>query len=55
MLAVRDHGGEGPDVLLVHALGMCALNWDKVAAPLTRTCRVLAIDPLEATVGGGQR
>ena len=44
MLAVRDYGGEGQEVLLAHALGMCAMNWDGVAEPLTRTCRVLAID-----------
>lgn len=43
-IAVRDHGGSGPTVLLVHALGMCAANWDRVAPFLTRSCRVLAID-----------
>lgn len=43
-LAVRDYGGHGPVVLLVHALGMCAMNWDRVAIPLARTCRVLAVD-----------
>lgn len=31
-------------LLLVHALGMCAKNWDRVAVPLSQTCRVLAID-----------
>ncbi len=44
VLAVRDHGGDGPAVLLVHALGMCSVNWDRVAPPLAATCRVLALD-----------
>lgn len=44
VIAVRDHGGSGPTVLLVHALGMCAVNWDRVAPLLTSSCRVLAID-----------
>lgn len=43
-IAVRDHGGEGPTVLLVHALGMCAVNWQRVAVLLRESCRVLAMD-----------
>ncbi|MDO5628875.1 MAG: alpha/beta hydrolase [Mobilicoccus sp.] len=43
-VAVRDYGGQGAPVLLVHSLGMCAVNWDEVGPVLARSCRVFAID-----------
>ncbi|GGV07461.1 hypothetical protein GCM10010182_28150 [Actinomadura cremea] len=43
-LAVRDHGGRGSPVLLLHGLGGTLLHWDAVAALLTGAHRVLAMD-----------
>ncbi|MEV0165611.1 alpha/beta fold hydrolase [Nonomuraea fuscirosea] len=43
-LAVRDHGGDGPPVLLLHGLGGTLLHWDAVAPLLTGSCRVVATD-----------
>lgn len=43
-IAVRDYGGSGPMVLLVHAFGMCAMNWERVGPRVAQQCRVLAID-----------
>lgn len=31
-------------MLLVHALGMSSVNWDRVGVPLARECRVVAMD-----------
>ncbi|SDK84567.1 alpha/beta fold hydrolase [Nonomuraea jiangxiensis] len=43
-LAVRDHGGDGAPVLLLHGLGGTLLHWDAVAPLLTGSHRVLAMD-----------
>ncbi|GAA2212283.1 hypothetical protein GCM10009850_077450 [Nonomuraea monospora] len=43
-LAVRDHGGDGPPVLLLHGLGGTLLHWDAVAPLLTGSHRVVAMD-----------
>lgn len=43
-LAVRDHGGDGPAVLLLHGLGGTLDAWDEVAPLLTPAHRVLAMD-----------
>ncbi|GAA1627241.1 alpha/beta hydrolase [Nonomuraea maheshkhaliensis] len=43
-LAVRDHGGDGPPVLLLHGLGGTLLHWDALAPLLTGTRRVVAMD-----------
>ena len=43
-LAVRDHGGEGPPVLLLHGLAGHAGEWDETAAWLTPRHRVLALE-----------
>ena len=42
-VAAYDLGGEGPDVVLVHATGFCAAVWAPMAASL-RGCRVVALD-----------
>jgi pimeloyl-ACP methyl ester carboxylesterase len=42
-LAVRDHGGDGPDVLLLHGAGRTALDWELLAAALPGF-RVVAMD-----------
>jgi pimeloyl-ACP methyl ester carboxylesterase len=42
-LAVRDLGGDGPDVLLVHGAGRTALDWVPLVAAL-RGFRVVALD-----------
>lgn len=39
-----DHGGAGPDIVLVHGLGGSHLNWDLIAPRLTPYGRVLALD-----------
>jgi pimeloyl-ACP methyl ester carboxylesterase len=41
-----DHGGpvDGPLLVCVHGLGGSLVNWAGVAPPLSRTCRVLALD-----------
>ncbi|MGW2310726.1 alpha/beta fold hydrolase [Actinomadura luteofluorescens] len=43
-LAVRDHGGSGSPVLLLHGLGGTLLHWDAVAPLLTGAHRVVAMD-----------
>lgn len=43
-LTVRDHGGDGPDVLFVHAPGFCAAAFDRVAARLAGRVHAYAID-----------
>ncbi|MEW2354258.1 alpha/beta hydrolase [Spirillospora sp. NPDC029432] len=43
-LAVRDHGGHGSPVLLLHGLGGTLLHWDAVAPLLTGAHRVVAMD-----------
>lgn len=43
-LAVRDYGGQGPAVILVHAAGFCALAWDQVAESLGGHVRAVALD-----------
>ena len=43
-LAVRDHGGSGTPVLLLHGLGGTLLHWDAVAPLLTSAHRVVAVD-----------
>ncbi|MBE1531222.1 alpha/beta fold hydrolase [Actinomadura algeriensis] len=43
-LAVRDHGGDGPPVLLLHGLGGTLLHWDAFAPLLTGAHRVVAMD-----------
>lgn len=43
-LVVRDHGGDGPPVLLLHGLGGTLLHWDAVAPLLTGAHRVVAMD-----------
>lgn len=43
-VAVRDYGGDGPDVLLVHAPGFCAAAWDNVAESLKGDVHAYAID-----------
>ncbi|MGP4019037.1 alpha/beta fold hydrolase [Saccharopolyspora sp. 5N708] len=43
-IAVRDHGGAGPAVLLLHGAGGNLLAWEHVGPLLTATHRVLAVD-----------
>jgi pimeloyl-ACP methyl ester carboxylesterase len=43
-IAVRDFGGDGPGVILVHGLARTLLDWTVVAACLTRRHRVVAMD-----------
>lgn len=43
-VVVRDYGGDGPDVLLVHAPGFCAAAWDNVAESLKGDVHAYAID-----------
>ncbi|MFC7110607.1 alpha/beta fold hydrolase [Nonomuraea rubra] len=43
-LAVRDHGGHGAPVLLLHGLGGTLLHWDELAPLLTGSHRVVAMD-----------
>lgn len=43
-LRLVDHGGAGAPMLLIHGLGGSSENWMRVAAPLARDHRVLAVD-----------
>ncbi len=43
-LHVRDHGGEGPALLLLHGAGRSHADWDSVAPHLLPHHRVLAVD-----------
>jgi pimeloyl-ACP methyl ester carboxylesterase len=43
-IAVRDFGGDGPPLLLLHGLGGTLLAWSAVARMLTDQHRVLAMD-----------
>lgn len=43
-LAVRDHGGDGPAVLLLHGGGGNLLQWEDIAAILRSSHRVVALD-----------
>lgn len=41
---IRDHGGLGPSLLLVHGLGGSVENWTSVGGPLSEYGRVIALD-----------
>lgn len=43
-LAVVDHGGQGPDVLLIHSICHSSPVWHAVAAHLTPEAHVVAVD-----------
>lgn len=43
-LAIRDHGGTGRHVVLIHDVGDNCTQWDKLAPLLARHARVLSID-----------
>lgn len=43
-LAVHDHGGDGPDLLLAHATGFHGLVWSPVVAHLTGRFRCVSFD-----------
>ncbi len=44
LLHVHDYGGDGPQLVLLHAYGRSLADWDASAALLTSGHRVLAID-----------
>ncbi|MFB7630291.1 alpha/beta fold hydrolase [Streptomyces sp. NPDC056149] len=44
LLHVRDHGGDGPELVLLHGAGRSHADWDAVAGELTAGHRVLALD-----------
>ncbi|MFV5996607.1 alpha/beta fold hydrolase [Streptomyces sp. NPDC056231] len=44
LLHVRDHGGEGPPLVLLHGASRSLADWDSVAPLLTAGHRVLAVD-----------
>ncbi|MFE6685088.1 alpha/beta fold hydrolase [Streptomyces sp. NPDC057743] len=44
LLHVSDHGGDGPQLVLLHGAGRSHADWDAVAAELTAGHRVLALD-----------
>ncbi|MEU6548739.1 alpha/beta hydrolase [Streptomyces sp. NPDC046915] len=44
LLHVRDHGGDGPQLVLLHGYGRSLTDWDASAALLTAGHRVLAVD-----------
>ena len=43
-LSVVDFGGDGPDILMVHSLGYCAVHWQPLAQVLTGRYHVYAVD-----------
>ena len=43
-LAVRDYGGDGPDVLCLHGAGFNAVAWDPLARELRGDVRMVAMD-----------
>ena len=43
-IAVRDFGGSGLPVILIHGLGGTVLNWTTFAAELTPRLRVIGMD-----------
>src|SRR4051794_12959549 len=43
-LAVRDHGGVGQAVVLLHGLGEHLLSMERLAAALTNDCHVVTAD-----------
>lgn len=44
LLSVIDHGGDGPDVLLVHSLGLSAQHWSILVDQLRHWCHPYALD-----------
>ncbi|WP_274911468.1 alpha/beta fold hydrolase [Streptomyces sp. WZ-12] len=44
LLHIRDHGGDGPELVLLHGAGRSHADWDAVAGELTAGHRVLALD-----------
>ncbi|MEV6836960.1 alpha/beta fold hydrolase [Streptomyces sp. NPDC051133] len=44
LLHTHDHGGDGPQLLLLHGFGRSLSDWDASAALLTAGHRVLAVD-----------